>query len=279
MKVLFVHTEPRQLTSHRLPQAFAALVNGYDLHFSFVGHRGRFSAGAVWKLFKTYRRLNPDVVHLFGVHAIVHGVLALPRCKVISSFTGLGKAWESRLVRAFLRAAPLGTAVFQNEDDRMAVGIGGEIIEGSGIDLEYFKAMPLPQGPITYGYAGRLIPDKGLSDLEVDGRLLIAGEPDPVHPMPHLPNAEYLGHIADMREFWRQVHVAVLPTRREGCPMALLEAIACGRQVMVPDVPGCRNLPRNREELERRMGATVIGQQTVALYARTGVHNGGRCDN
>jgi glycosyltransferase involved in cell wall biosynthesis len=33
-----------------------------------------------------------------------------------------------------------------------------------------------------------------------------------------------------------------LPSRREGLPVALLEAAACGRPLIATDVPGCREI-------------------------------------
>ena len=55
-----------------------------------------------------------------------------------------------------------------------------------------------------------------------------------------------LGHVGDVRTVWAQSHIAVLPSRREGLPMSLLEAAACGRAMIATDVPGCREIVRPR---------------------------------
>jgi glycosyltransferase involved in cell wall biosynthesis len=50
--------------------------------------------------------------------------------------------------------------------------------------------------------------------------------------------------VADIRNVWKDAHIAVLVSRREGLPMSLLEAAACGRPIVASDVPGCREVAR-----------------------------------
>jgi glycosyltransferase involved in cell wall biosynthesis len=85
-------------------------------------------------------------------------------------------------------------------------------------------------------------------------RMLIAGDPDPANPASippeevagwaRQPGLQLLGHVDDICEVWRQAHIAVLPSRREGLPKSLLEAAACGRPIVATDVPGCREIAR-----------------------------------
>jgi len=158
----------------------------------------------------------------------------------------------------------------ENPDDRDAVKALGAAekriftIAGSGVDTDKLRPLPEPSEPVTIAFAGRLLKDKGIRTL-VEAhdilarrgqpvRLLIAGEPDRANPasIPSKEIAEWsrqpgvtmLGHVADIRNVWKDAHIAVLVSRREGLPMSLLEAAACGRPIVASNVPGCREVAR-----------------------------------
>jgi glycosyltransferase involved in cell wall biosynthesis len=137
-------------------------------------------------------------------------------------------------------------------------------IAGSGVDTDRLTPLPEPTGPAVAAYVGRLLEDKGLRTL-MDAharlaergqplRLLIAGDPDPANPAsiaPRLleewrqrPGVDFLGHVP-VATVWAAAHIAVLPSRREGLPLSLLEAAACGRPLIATDVPGCREIARD----------------------------------
>ena len=122
-------------------------------------------------------------------------------------------------------------------------------------------------GPITIGFAGRLLADKGIRALvaahamlrsqghAVD--LLIAGNPDPANPATispeeieqwgRQPGITWLGQIKDIRSLWQRCHIAALPSHREGLPGSLMEAAACGRPLIATDAPGCREVVLNEQ--------------------------------
>jgi glycosyltransferase involved in cell wall biosynthesis len=53
-----------------------------------------------------------------------------------------------------------------------------------------------------------------------------------------LSNVHFRGHVKDIRAIWEQNHVLVLPSRYEGLPLSLVEAMWCGRPAVVTDVGG-----------------------------------------
>jgi glycosyltransferase involved in cell wall biosynthesis len=158
----------------------------------------------------------------------------------------------------------------ENADDKAFlsdIGLEPErivVLPGSGVDIERFKPVPEPAGPITAAFAGRLLDDRGIRTLIVahdllatrgtELRLLVAGEPDPLNPRSiplseidewkSRPGLALMGHVSDISSVWTSAHFAVLRSRREGLPMSLLEAAACGRPLVATDVPGCREIAR-----------------------------------
>ena len=53
-----------------------------------------------------------------------------------------------------------------------------------------------------------------------------------------LSNVHFRGYVKDVREIWAQNHLLALPSRYEGLPLALVEAMWCGRPALVTNVGG-----------------------------------------
>nr|ADD96617.1 hypothetical protein [uncultured organism MedDCM-OCT-S12-C71] len=84
-------------------------------------------------------------------------------------------------------------------------------------------------------------------------KLLLAGDVDAGNPgslsrtqltaLCAREGIEWRGFVHDMRGFWSECHVAVLPSHGgEGLPMALLTAAASGRALIASDTNGNRDL-------------------------------------
>jgi glycosyltransferase involved in cell wall biosynthesis len=241
---------------------------------------------------RLHGKLNPTIVHHVSLQYSVLGLIAAigRPAACINSFTGLGYAFTSdslrarmiaRLTRSLLRVLldrrDIVTLV-QNADDRDAMlklGIGPSriaMIRGSGVDVNRLTPLPEPAGPGTAAFVGRLLEDKGIRTLIAAHRLLrqrgvglqllLAGIPDPANPASvseqevaawsKEAGVVWLGQVGDISTVWERAHFAVLPSRREGLPMSLLEAAACQRAMIASDVPGCREI--------------VIHEQTGLLF-------------
>ena len=135
-----------------------------------------------------------------------------------------------------------------------------------GVDVVRFAPVPEPPSPpVRVVYGGRLLWSKGVRELVAAGRelkarapaveIVLAGDPDVENPesIPTVAVQSWVrdglvSHVPwtdDMTSVWRNAHIAVLPSYREGLPKALLEAAACGRPIVATDVPGCREIARD----------------------------------
>lgn len=117
---------------------------------------------------------------------------------------------------------------------------------------------PLPwpaEEPLRFAFVARLDPIKGL-DLAIevlssgawrerDWRLDVFGngelQPELEAQVRDLGLADrivFRGFAGDIDEVWREHHVLLLPSRAEGVPNSMLEAMLCGRPVLVSNVGG-----------------------------------------
>lgn len=136
------------------------------------------------------------------------------------------------------------------------------LIRGSGVDLEALKPLPFSEGVTVFAVTSRMLGDKGIREIVWAARHLrwrgvefvvrFFGEPDPGN-LSSLTNEqleawhaegviEWHGYEADVKKIWRDAHVCLLPSYREGLPKAMLEAAACGRPLISTNVPGCADV-------------------------------------
>ena len=265
-----------------------------------------------------YRALKPDLVHHVGLQPSVVGSLAATGLPVASlnALTGMGFAFTSRSIKALVLRPAMSlllrllmkrrsaSVLVQNSDDRATLkrlGISSgkiELIPGSGVDTDTLKPLPDRAGEVTVAFVGRLLDDKGVRPLVAahqlmtqrgqQVRLLIAGDPDAANPASipaseiarwkRLPHVEVLGHVTDVKSVWARAHIAVLPSRREGLPLSLLEAAAYGKPIVATDVPGCREIARHGtnaflvpvDDLASLAGALTVLAQDPALRRQLG---------
>lgn len=224
------------------------------------------------------KRLRPIAYLGFTIKPNIYGCLAARSAGVpaIANISGLGTvfirpgpllALVNRLYRVALRRAAV--VFFQNPDDRRLfverrlVRAGqARLLPGSGVDLDQFKPGPLPAGPPTFLFIGRLLGDKGVRELVAASRVVQSERGDVrvklLGPLDEGNRTairreeldrwiaegvvEYLGDTADVRPFVEQATTIVLPSYREGLSRSLLEAAAMGRPLIASDVPGCREV-------------------------------------
>jgi glycosyltransferase involved in cell wall biosynthesis len=204
------------------------------------------------------------------------------------------KSLKARLLRPVVTRALAGALageqsglMVMNRDDQIEIAnlAGVEprsvtVLPGTGVDLARFLATDEPAGNPIITYLGRFLRDKGLRELIEAGRLLdrrgatvtirLVGAPDASNPArintrelatwKQETFVEIKPWTDDVPSVWRDSHLAVLPSYREGFGMSLAEAAACGRALIATDVQGCRDAV-----LDRRTGLLVPPRDPVAL--------------
>jgi glycosyltransferase involved in cell wall biosynthesis len=207
----------------------------------------------------------------------------------------IGRTWKQRIVRQIalrIMARTVARAnayvLVQNPDDLGLLRRGGvepgsrfTVLGGAGVDPDEFAVLAVPDNPKPVAaFVGRMIHSKGVDTLMQAANLLAAqalpivislygpsdsGNPEAI-PEATLrawsgPQAHWHGATRDVKSVWAQSDIYVLPARGgEGMPRAMLEAAACGRPLIVSDVPGCRHFVRDGIE-----GLIVPPDDPIAL--------------
>lgn len=231
--------------------------------------------GVVFRLIRELWRFQPQVLQTFLFHANIVGRIAGQLAGVPLIYSGLRvaekqKRWHLRLDR--------WTQWFVRMNVCVSEGVRQHAIESglsprklcvipNGIDVaRYAGAVPadltrfgIPCGTSTIVSVGRLTHQKGhdlllqaVAPLLLDDpkrHLLIVGEGEDRGALTHLtrelniePQVHLPGWQADVPEILAACQLFVLPSRWEGMPNALLEALASGLPCVATDVEGVRDL-------------------------------------
>jgi len=236
-KILFVVNAPEFFLSHRLPIALAAREAGYEVHVATAdgdavreirrlglvhhavaiarsGQNPLAELGSIIGLYRLFRELRPDVVHLITIKPVLYGGIAARLAGVsamVAAVSGLGTVFVAQSVAAKVRRVLVSglyrlafsqrrlAVIFQNPDDRdglLAIGALKKeqvrMIRGSGVNLANYSFVPEPESAPVVVMAARLLRDKGVYEFVEAARLLksrgvevvmrLIGAPDPGNP-------------------------------------------------------------------------------------------------
>lgn len=217
--------------------------------------------------------VRPDVLHLHSSKAGLAGRLAA-RGSLPTLFQPHGWSWlavSGRLARATLaweRIAGRWTTSYvcvgpgEAEQGRRHRLTGRFTVIRTGVDLGRFAAVPAdaraaarhqlgldPGAPLAV-CVGRVTRQKGQDTLLAawpavraacpDAQLAVVGSGDllPALRASAPTGVRFTGTVEDARPWYAASDVVVLPSRWEGVPLTLLEALAMGRSVVASAIPG-----------------------------------------
>jgi glycosyltransferase involved in cell wall biosynthesis len=231
-------------------------------------------------LYKLFKKEKPTFIISYAIKPVIYGSIAAKLARVpaiFSMITGLGHAFITKGIKGFIlrKSASLlykialkcnNRVFFQNPDDQCFFVEKGiipdfkqtQLINGSGVDLEYYKQSPFPTN-FSFILVARLLCEKGIYEYAEAARVIKRKYPDITFKLvgfldknPSVISAQdldkwqeegfiqFLGRSENVRSHLNDSTVFVLPSYREGTPRTVLEAMAVGRPIITTDVPGCR---------------------------------------
>ncbi len=286
-------------TADYLPEVEELGITIYPVEMGRTGINPLHDLRYLLALRKLLRQVRPQVVFGYTIKPVVYGSLAarlagVPR--IYSMITGLGHVFTTenarnrRLQKVIGVLYRLGLSAnrkvfFQNPDDLQEFLDRGMLKDqskavrtyGSGVDMQRFAREPLPQGPTTFLFIGRLLTEKGIAEFYEAAHLVRADYPEArfIAVGPHDPNlphscaaddlerwkaegvVDFVGGVKDVRSWIAQSSVFVLPSYREGTPRSVLEAMSMGRPIITSDAPGCR------ETVEEGVNGFLVAPRSV----------------
>ena len=238
-------------------------------------------------IFFCFLKYKPNLVHNFTIKPSIYGGI-VGRCfgtkKILNHITGLGPSFFSqskkrnflnKVLNPIYKFAFNNTNtinIFHNQADRntfIKFGLANiqnsEIIQGSGVDTNYFKINQTKNKfnkNIQILFPARIIKEKGIMELINACKKLwnsnykfilnIAGEID-FQNKSYLnkkyfdeiiknKNINFIGKSNNMLEVYKKMDIVVLPSWREGLSKSLLEASAMNLPIITTNVPGCNDI-------------------------------------
>ncbi|MGW1882711.1 glycosyltransferase [Streptomyces sp. NPDC001970] len=295
---------------------------GADVHrWRAGGVPGPLLLHEIRQLARLVGRLRPRVVHAHSARAGLAARLAV-RGRIPTvfqphawSFEAVGGA-TALLARRWERYGARWTdrVVCVSEAERRTGETAGVDAHWSvipnGVDTERFRPAPdvrprslpplvadLPESAPLVVCVGRLCRQKGQDLLLVaweqvlrrlpNACLVLVGEGPDEESLHSFASASvrFAGAVQDPAPWYRAADLVVLPSRWEGMALAPLEAMACGRSVVVTDVDGARESlppghalfclapPRDPYALATAMGDLLLNAPLRSALGRRGHHH------
>ncbi len=262
------------------PGPVAARLEAAGISVDSCGGRGGLDLRVIWRLARLFRRHRPTLVHALLFHANLASrwaarLAAIPAERVLCEIQTveierrwhlLVDRWTHRGCRWTIGNSP---SVIDHLQAKAGIDPSRLRLVRGGVDVARIQAVaPIDRAELGVAAAdrvilwvGRLDPIKGVDTLVeamryVDAatrpRLLLVGDgpirPRIVEQVQRLGlggRVTLLGTRGDVPRLLRAADVFAFPSRTEGLPNALLEAMAAGCAIVTTDAPGCRDLIRH----------------------------------
>lgn len=244
-------------------------------------HMSKVEIGMVYRLRTEMLRRKIDAIHSHGYKPDFYGGLAaksvgipvMSTCHLWTKATRALRGYarlDATVLRSFDKVVAVSQPIF-HELQTAGVPVRNLALIPNGIATSRFAVAPpiyrnlFDPEAFIFGAACRQVAAKGIdlllqamlrvSALAPSARLLIAGDGPHLNQYREMARelgiddkVVFLGRINLMPEFYASLNTFVLPSRDEGLPIALLEAMASGRMVIATDVGSVRSVVHDQED-------------------------------
>ncbi|MBE0368233.1 glycosyltransferase [Pseudoalteromonas aurantia] len=239
-------------------------------HLVFLDKNPKFELSVVDKLIKVIEEKKIEVIHSHHIGPMLYASLACLKRKEVRHISTIHDAWylnnfKQRVITKLLnRICAIhwvadAQVVADDFTSRTAISTQNTILNGidctqfAAINMEHARyQLGLPKFIKLVGCAARLEPGKGhkalissLKDLPGDYHLVLAGDGSLKQGLrTHVislgleSRVHFLGNVQNMQVFYSAINVFCLFSEREGLPLSILEAMACGLPIVASDVGG-----------------------------------------
>lgn len=239
-----------------------------------------------FNLYKFLKKEKPDITLGYALKPVIYGSIAAKFAgvkNIYSMIAGAGRIYSSdsflirriRSITGLLFKVALkccNMVIFQNTDDLNEFVNRGYLkkektahVNGSGVNMDRFKAVPLPDEPV-FLMVSRILKEKGIFEYlnaaksvkkeYPEARFILLGGYDnslgsikPEQIKPYIDNGivEHPGVFRNVIPILQTARFFVLPTYYgEGLPRTILEAMSMGKPIITTDWNGCRDAVKDR---------------------------------
>jgi glycosyltransferase involved in cell wall biosynthesis len=232
-----------------------------------------------FRLYRLFIKEKPDIVLSYTIKPVIFGSIAAKMAKiknVNAMITGIGYVFLSKSIKSFLlkflvtslyktALKSISNVIFQNSDDmnffinkRMVINDVCKVVNGSGVNLDFFRPTHLPK-KISFLMVSRILFNKGIKEYIEASKIIKTIHPNVTFNLlgeiernndsfdysllkPFIEDEiiDYFTYSNDVRHYYENCSIFVLPSYGEGLPRSILEAMAMNRPIITTDVPGCR---------------------------------------
>lgn len=232
----------------------------------------------LFSLVSVYKKVSPDVILHFTIKPNIYGTIAakIAGIKSINTINGLGSAiikdnFLSKILKYLYKISLSFSSkiFFQNSDDldffvsqKLAIREKVSIVPGSGVDTSQFDRYDTNNRDLHFLLVARLLKDKGvyeyieairmLKEVGTTCKFLLGGQFDFGNPSAITEDEvkkweeedliKYIGKTDDIRSFFIQSDIIVLPSYREGLSRLLIEAASAYKPIITSNVAGCKDV-------------------------------------